>query len=171
MQENLEELATLESLDNGKPYTIAKTVDVPMASLSASSLEAKTDTFPRLPAAYRVHNLCWAGVTPCSTSWYTASTQHLKAKAFTDWHLFTMQSIEHLRYYGGWADKIYGAFLISCTGSQLIFLFLWLHIRGMTNLSTLGMYAEVPHCWCRPNPANRWEAACRALGTCALPHV
>ena len=32
MQENLEELATLESLDNGKPYVIAKTVDVPMAS-------------------------------------------------------------------------------------------------------------------------------------------
>ena len=30
IQENLEELATLESLDNGKPYVIAKTVDVPM---------------------------------------------------------------------------------------------------------------------------------------------
>ena len=23
--------------------------------------------------------------------------------------VFAMQSIEHLRYYGGWADKIYGA--------------------------------------------------------------
>ena len=34
VQENLEELATLESLDNGKPYVIAKTVDVPMASHS-----------------------------------------------------------------------------------------------------------------------------------------
>ncbi len=43
LQDNLEELATLESLDNGKPYTIAKTVDVPMASLSASSLQARTD--------------------------------------------------------------------------------------------------------------------------------
>lgn len=31
-QENLEELATLESLDNGKPYVISKTVDVPMVS-------------------------------------------------------------------------------------------------------------------------------------------
>ncbi|CAK0737958.1 Aldehyde dehydrogenase 2 member B4, mitochondrial [Coccomyxa viridis] len=47
MQENLEELATLESLDNGKPYSIAKAADVPL-------------------------------------------------------------SIEQLRYYAGWADKIYG---------------------------------------------------------------
>jgi hypothetical protein len=29
-QQNLEELAVLESLDNGKPYDIAKSVDVPM---------------------------------------------------------------------------------------------------------------------------------------------
>lgn len=32
LQENLEELATLESLDNGKPYSIAKAADVPLVS-------------------------------------------------------------------------------------------------------------------------------------------
>ena len=30
LQENLEELALLESLDNGKPYKIAKAADVPL---------------------------------------------------------------------------------------------------------------------------------------------
>ena len=32
LQENLEELATLESLDNGKPYSMAKAADVPLVS-------------------------------------------------------------------------------------------------------------------------------------------
>ena len=32
MQENQEELATLESLDNGKPYAVAKAADVPLVS-------------------------------------------------------------------------------------------------------------------------------------------
>lgn len=30
LQQHTEELATIESLDNGKPYDIAKSVDVPM---------------------------------------------------------------------------------------------------------------------------------------------
>jgi len=47
MEENLEELAMLESLDNGKPVAVAKAADIPLA-------------------------------------------------------------IEHLRYYAGWADKIFG---------------------------------------------------------------
>ena len=32
MQENQEELATLESLDNGKPYAVAKAADLPLVS-------------------------------------------------------------------------------------------------------------------------------------------
>ena len=52
LQDNLEELATLESLDNGKPYTIAKTVDVPMASLSASS--SKDRLCSCLPGLFKV---------------------------------------------------------------------------------------------------------------------
>lgn len=31
-QQHTEELATIESLDNGKPYDVAKSVDVPMVS-------------------------------------------------------------------------------------------------------------------------------------------
>lgn len=50
MQENQEELATLESLDNGKPYAVAKAADLPLVS------------GPLL--AYSSTDYCYMGGTP-----------------------------------------------------------------------------------------------------------
>ena len=66
VQENLEELATLESLDNGKPYIIAKTVDVPMASHSPPTLHAETG-IPMLIMFEWGGILCWTGDSSCTS--------------------------------------------------------------------------------------------------------
>ena len=120
MQENLEELATLESLDNGKPYTIAKTVDVPMASHSTLTLHAETvipmlimfkwDATSVLDWGFTVINSPCSPLTVWQSQLYESQTcqgaHHLPSFQRL---AFNMQSIEHLRYYGGWAYKIYGA--------------------------------------------------------------
>lgn len=46
LQENLEELATLESLDNGKPFAVAKAGDVPLVSLPSAEWRAQIRFMP-----------------------------------------------------------------------------------------------------------------------------
>ena len=54
IEKNLERLAIAESIDNGKPLKLARTVDIPRAAANFIFTERPFSTMPLLPITWRI---------------------------------------------------------------------------------------------------------------------
>ena len=99
----------LESLDNGKPISASKSGDLPQVSMCTApsllqSMSPSQTSDSNLVCTTEDH----CGI--CSSEWRMVRFRAPKPPDLCSCMRqgCCLQSIEHIRYYAGWADKIHG---------------------------------------------------------------